>query len=308
MSFILRKIAFAVLTVAGSVTLVFLLVHLIPGDPVDNLLGEQALELDRARLRHAMRLDMPLHVQFGAFLKDVASGTLGMSYFKEGATVSSLIAGRFPRTLALGVFSMLLAVLFAVPLGVFAAVNRGGPWDAAAVVFSMAGLSLPAFFIGPALLLVFCRWLGWFAPPAADAGLHGMLLPSVTLGLGMAALLARMTRASMLEVLGQDFILAARAKGLSPAAVHFRHALKNALPPVLTVAGMQFGALLAGAVITERVFAWPGMGSLMIEAVEKRDFPVVQGCILVISACYVAVNLFTDLACAAVDPRIRDEA
>jgi peptide/nickel transport system permease protein len=307
MMFLLKKLVPAALTVFGSVTLVFLLAHVIPGDPVENLLGEQAMPLDKAKLRSALRLDLPLSAQYAAFWGDVLDGTLGRSFYREGVTVASLVAERFPRTLVLGIAAMLFAVGIAIPLGVLAAARKGGPIDMAAMVVSMAGLSLPSFFLGPILLLIFCRWLGWLPPPAAGGGLQGILLPAITLGMSMAALLSRMTRASMLDALGEGYITTARARGLSPAAVYIRHALRNALLPIVTVMGIQFGALLAGTVITERVFAWPGMGSLVVEAIEKRDFPVVQGCMLVISLCYVAVNFFTDLLYSAIDPRVRGE-
>jgi len=292
-------------TVFGSVTLVFLLVHLIPGDPVDNLLGEQALAVDKDRMRGALNLDKPLYSQYALFLGDIAGGTLGYSFFRRGETVASMIGERFPKTVILSVLAMALAVCIAIPMGVASARRKGTAIDGAAMALAMIGAALPVFFLGPLLLLVFCKWLGWLPPPAAGDSARSIILPVVTLGFGMAAILSRLTRASMIEALSQDYIVTARAKGLPERTVVFKHALRNALIPVISVMGLQFGAVLSGAIITERVFAWPGMGTLLIEAIEKRDFPVVQGCILVVSICYVAVNLATDLVCAAVDPRMR---
>jgi peptide/nickel transport system permease protein len=300
-----KKAALALLTVLGSATLVFLLVHLIPGDPVENILGEQALPADRQRLRHALHLDLPLHAQYGRFLGDIVSGTLGSSYVRRDSSVASLVAARFPRTLELAALAMLVAIALAVPLGVAAARRKGTVVDAGTMAFAMAGISLPAFVLGPLLLLLFCRLLAWFPPPAADAGFRSAILPAVTLGFSMAALLSRMTRAAMVEALSEDYVTTARAKGVPERLVVWRHAFRNALIPVVTIIGLQFGALLSGAIITERVFAWPGIGTLLIESIEKRDFPVVQGCILVIAALYVAVNLLTDVGYAAIDPRIR---
>ena len=305
MSQILKRIGLSAVTVFGSVTLVFLLVHLIPGDPVDNLLGEQALAVDKDRMRGALNLDKPLYSQYALFLGDIAGGTLGYSFFRRGETVASMIGERFPKTVILSVLAMALAVCIAIPMGVASARRKGTAIDGAAMALAMIGAALPVFFLGPLLLLVFCKWLGWLPPPAAGDSARSIILPVVTLGFGMAAILSRLTRASMIEALSQDYIVTARAKGLPERTVVFKHALRNALIPVISVMGLQFGAVLSGAIITERVFAWPGMGTLLIEAIEKRDFPVVQGCILVVSICYVAVNLATDLVCAAVDPRMR---
>jgi peptide/nickel transport system permease protein len=300
-----RKALIAVITVFGSVTLAFLLLHIIPGDPVENILGEQALAVDKARLRHTLRLDLPIHEQYADFMGDIVAGTLGRSFYREGVTVASMVRARFPSTLYLAAVAMLIAVATAIPLGVIAARRKNTAADTAAMSFAMIGISLPSFVLGPLLLLLFCKTLAWFPPPAAEPGFRSVWLPAVTLGLSMAAILSRMIRASMIEVLGEDYILAARARGVSECAVVWKHALRNALIPVVTVMGIQFGALLSGAIITERIFAWPGMGTLLIEAIEKRDFPVVQGCIVVIAAAYVVVNLLTDTVYAVIDPRIR---
>ncbi|MBI5527860.1 MAG: ABC transporter permease [Deltaproteobacteria bacterium] len=303
--FVAKKLVLSLLSVLGGVTLVFLLIHLIPGDPVENILGEQALLADKERLRHALRLDQPLHVQYGRFLGDIAGGTLGFSFVRRDSSVASLVAARFPRTLELATLAMLVAVALAVPLGVAAARRKGTAVDAGTMAFAMAGISLPSFVLGPLLLLFFCRVLAWFPPPAADAGFRSAVLPAVTLGVSMAALLSRMTRAAMVEALSEDYVTTARAKGVPERLVVWRHAWRNALIPVVTIVGLQFGALLSGAIITERVFAWPGIGTLLIESIEKRDFPVVQGCMLVIAASYVAVNLATDVIYAVIDPRVR---
>jgi peptide/nickel transport system permease protein len=218
--------------------------------------------------------------------------------------VAELLLERLPATGLLAAVSLLVALLLALPLGILAAVRRDTPWDSSAMGFSMLGVSIPNFWLGPLLILVFSLWLGWF-PVSGRNGMASVVLPALTLGTGLAAVLSRMVRSSMLEVLGEDYIRTARAKGLPDHRVVLHHALRNALLPVITLLGLQLGALLAGAVITETVFSWPGIGLLTIEAIQSRDYPVVQACVLLISLCYVCVNLLTDLAYAQVDPRIR---
>ena len=301
-----RRLLSSVVAVFGVSLLVFLLVHLIPGDPVDNLLGERADAVDKAEMRACMDLDQTLAVQFGRFLVHVADGTLGTTCPDRSRTVASLIEEALPSTVALAVSAMIVALLLALPLGLLAALRPGSALDAGATAVSLAGISMPAMWLGPLLLSIFYVSLGWFPGPADETGgLRALVLPSIMLGTHLMAMLARMTRSSLLEVLGEDYVRTARAKGLAPARVLFRHALRNALVPVITVAGIQFGSLLAGAVVTEKVFARPGIGTLLLEAISQRDYRVVQGCTLVIAVSYVTVNLLVDLAYGLADPRIR---
>jgi peptide/nickel transport system permease protein len=305
-SFVPRRLASSVVAVFGVSLLVFLLVHLIPGDPVDNLLGESAAAVDKAEMRACMDLDQPLHIQFGRFLHHVADGTLGTTCPDRTRTVASLIKEALPSTVALALAAMGVALMLALPMGLVAALKPGSALDAAATVVSLAGISMPAMWLGPLLLGIFYVSLGWLPGPADDAGgLPALVLPAIMLGTQLMAMLARMTRSSLIEVLGEDYVRTARAKGLSPGRVLFRHALRNALVPVITVAGLQFGSLLAGAVVTEKVFARPGIGTLLLEAISQRDYRVVQGCTLVIAIAYVTVNLLVDLAYGIADPRIR---
>jgi len=296
------RLGAALVVALGVCTLVFLLIHLVPGDPVEAMLGESAQPADRAALRASLGLDRPLAEQYRRYLSGLLRLDLGRS-FQDQRPVSEILGERLPATLKLATAALLLALLLAVPLGVFAARRRGSPLDAGAMAFSLIGVSMPNFWLGPLLILVFSLWLGW-TPVSGSDDPAGLVLPAVTLGTALAAILARMVRASVLEVLGEDYIRTARAKGLSEPAVLWRHALRNAWLPVLTLIGMQLGGLLGGAVITETVFAWPGVGSLLVEAIQARDFPVVQGCVLLISLVYVLVNTLTDLAYAGVDPRV----
>jgi len=296
------RLGAALVVALGVCTLVFLLIHLVPGDPVEAMLGESAQPADRAALRASLGLDRPLAEQYRRYLSGLLRLDLGRS-FQDQRPVSEILGERLPATLKLATAALLLALLLAVPLGVFAARRRGSSLDAGAMAFSLIGVSMPNFWLGPLLILVFSLWLGW-TPVSGSDDPASLVLPAVTLGTALAAILARMVRASVLEVLGEDYIRTARAKGLSEPAVLWRHALRNAWLPVLTLIGMQLGGLLGGAVITETVFAWPGVGSLLVEAIQARDFPVVQGCVLLISLVYVLVNTLTDLAYAGVDPRV----
>jgi ABC-type dipeptide/oligopeptide/nickel transport system permease component len=247
-------------------------------------------------------------VQFGRFLLHVADGSLGTTCPDRSRTVASLIADALPSTVALAIAAMIVALILALPLGVFAALRPRSALDAAATAVSLAGISMPAMWLGPLLLAIFYVQLQWLPGPADRAGLAGLILPAIMLGTHLMAMLARMTRSSLLEVLNEDYVRTAQAKGLSPAHVVTRHALRNALVPVITVAGIQFGSLLAGAVVTEKVFARPGIGTLLLEAISQRDYRVVQGCTLVIAISYVTVNLLVDLAYGLADPRIRVRA
>ena len=300
------RLASAALAVLGVSTLVFLLIHLVPGDPVEAMLGEGASPADRGALREALGLDRPLGTQYLDFLAGLTRLDLGDS-LQAQRPVADLIGERLGPTLELAAASLLLALIIAIPLGVIAAQHRGKALDSAVMGFSLLGAAIPNFWLGPMLILGFSLWLGW-TPVSGRDGWSSLVLPAITLGTGLAAVLARMVRASVLEVLGEDYVRTARAKGLGPGAVLWRHALRNAWLPILTLIGLQLGTLLAGAVITETVFAWPGIGSLLIEAIGQRDYPVVQGTVLVISVLYVAVNTLTDLAYGWIDPRVRGAA
>jgi len=287
----------------GVCTLVFSLIHLIPGDPVQVMLGEGATATDVSDLRTRLGLDRPLVNQYTQFLRHAASGDLGES-LRYREPVRSLILSRYPATLVLTGASMLLACVVAFPAGLIAAVHRGTAWDRMATTLSLLGLSLPNFWVGPLLILVFSVRLDWF-PVSGMEEPSAIVLPSVALGTALAAILARMIRASLLEEIASPYCVAAAARGLGKWRVVLRHSLRNAFVPVLTVLGLQLGVLLTGAVITETVFGWPGLGRLTIQAIETRDYPLVQGCILIIALTYVLVNLATDLAYAVFDPRVR---
>jgi len=293
----------AALAVLGVCTLVFLLIHLVPGDPVEVMLGEGASAADREALRSALGLDRPLGEQYLEYLSRLVHLDLGVSLHDQ-RPVAKLLWERAGPTLELALAALALALLIALPLGVLAAQHRGGVLDSAAMAFALIGAAIPNFWLGPLLILVFSLWLGW-TPVSGREGWGSLVLPALTLGTGLAAVLARMVRASVLEVLGEDYVRTARAKGLGPVAVLWGHALRNAWLPILTLIGLQLGALLAGAVITETVFAWPGLGSLLVEAIQQRDYPVVQGAVLLISLTYVLVNATTDLTYGLLDPRTR---
>jgi len=295
----------ALVVVLGVATLVFLLIHLVPGDPVEVMLGETAQPADAEALRNALGLNLPLYTQWLNFMGRLAVLDLGASLHTQ-RDIAALLWERMPATLLLACASLVIAMVIALPLGILAAVRRGSRWDMGAMTFSMLGISIPGFWLGPLLIMVFSLWLNWF-PVSGRSGLTSLVLPAVTLGTALAAILARMVRAALLEVLQEDYMRAARARGLSTAAVVLRHGLTNAALPIITVLGMQFGGLLAGAVITETIFSWPGIGQLTVEAIQRRDYPVVQACVLLISCGYVVVNLMTDLAYAALDPRVRLE-
>jgi peptide/nickel transport system permease protein len=302
-SYLFSRLLSAVLVVLGVVCLVFLLIHLVPGDPVEVMLGESAQAADREALRAALGLDKPILLQLLHYFEGLLQGDLGTSLHSR-RPIATLLAERLPATLELAGMALLFAIAIALPMGVIAATHRGRAADYGAMSFSLLGISIPNFWMGPMLILVFSLWLGW-TPVSGREGWASFILPSITLGTALAAVLARMVRSSLLEVLGEDFVRTARAKGLPEWQVIWRHALGNAWLPVITLLGLQLGALLGGAVITETIFSWPGIGSLMIESIQKRDYPVVQGCVLLISLSYVLVNTFTDLVYAWIDPRIR---
>jgi peptide/nickel transport system permease protein len=303
MKILIRKVALFIPVALGISTLVFFLIHLIPGDPVEIMLGEGAQEANIAELRHQMGLDRPIGIQYADFLRGLIRGDLGRS-IKTREPVGAMIRSRFPATFQLTLFSMLIAVLVAVPLGVLAAVRQYSTLDYSSMLLALLGISMPNFWLGPLLIIFFSVKLGWF-PVSGMGGLSHMILPAVTLGTAMAALLARMTRSSMLEEIRSEYVKTARARGLSEAQVIFKHTLKNAMIPVITVIGLQFGSLLTGAIITETIFSWPGIGRLLITSINTRDYPVVQGCILFIAFSYLIVNFAVDIIYSYLDPRIR---
>lgn len=303
LNYLIKRLSGAAFVLFGITTLVFLLIHIIPGDPVEVMLGETARLADREALRHALGLDLPLLQQWWQYLSGIAHFDLGQSLHTKRA-VSQLLIERLPATVLLSIISMLVAIVIALPLGVLAAVYKDTIWDRLAMMTAMLGVSIPNFVMGPVLIIIFALWLGWF-PVSGNKGISSLVLPALTLGTALAAILSRMIRASMLEVLEEDYIRAARARGLGEVRVLVIHGLRNAALPIITILGMQFGALLAGAVITETIFAWPGIGQLMIESIQKRDYPVVQACVLLISVTYVFVNLLTDLFYTRLDPRVK---
>jgi ABC-type dipeptide/oligopeptide/nickel transport system permease component len=301
--YLLNRLLLTIPVLLGVATLVFALIHLVPGDPAQAMLGEGAAPQDVAELRKNLGLDQPLTTQYVAFLRGVVSGNLGKS-FRTGQPVTTMIAERVPATIELALAAMLVAVLVAVPLGVAAAVWKGTAVDYGAMTFALAGISVPNFWSGPLLAIVFSVGLNWL-PVSGRGGIDHLVLPAASLGLALSALLARMTRASLLDELNELYVRAARARGTSRSRSIIGHALRNSLIPLVTIIALQFGAVLTGSVITETIFAWPGIGRLLIQSIGFRDYPMIQGCILLIAVTYVAVNLVTDLMYGYLDPRIR---
>lgn len=303
--YLVRRLLLTVPVLLGVATLVFALIHLVPGDPAQAMLGEGATVEEVERLRNQLGLDEPLFAQYKAFLTGLALGDLGTS-FRYGTPVTDEIRTRLPNTALLAVAAMAAAIVFAIPLGILAAVFRGTAVDHAAMTLALAGISMPNFWLGPLLAILFAVQLGWLPVSGTGSAAH-IVLPAVTLGAALSAILARMTRASLLEELRELYVLAARARGLSARRAVLRHAFRNSLIPIVTIVGLQFGAVLTGTIITETIFAWPGVGRLLIQAINFRDYPLIQGCILFISVTYVAMNLLTDLTYGYLDPRIRYE-
>ena len=285
------------------VSVVFFLIHLVPGDPVQQMLGEGAGTTNLEAARHAYGLDLPLHTQYIRYWKGMFHGDLGQS-IRFNDSVTRIVAARYPYTLRLTLASLFVAIVVSIPAGVRSA-QRRNRWDDRLLGFvSLLGLSFPNFALGPILILFFAIKLGWL-PVSGSGSLAHLVLPAITMGGALAAILTRMVRTAMLEELSQDYVRTARAKGLPERTVVYRHALRNAMIPILTVIGLQFGALLAGAVVTETIFSGPGVGRLLVQAISNRDYYLVEGCILAIGLTYLAVNLLTDLLYTAVNPRIR---
>jgi peptide/nickel transport system permease protein len=303
--FLLRRLLLTIPVLLGVATLVFSLIHLVPGDPAQAMLGDGASPEDIAQLRDRLGLNQPLLEQYWAYLSGLARGDLGTS-LRTSQPVLVLLGERVRATVELGLAAMGVALLLALPLGVVAAVWRGGPIDQGAMTLALLGISIPNFWLGPMLALLFSVELGWLPVSGRGTPAH-LVLPALTLGAALAAILARMTRASVLDELGELYVQAARARGVSRIRAVTAHALRNSLIPIVTIVGLQFGAVLTGAVITETIFAWPGIGRLLVQSIGFRDYPTIQGCILLIAVTYVAMNLITDVLYGFLDPRIRFE-
>ncbi|MBX5446180.1 ABC transporter permease [Sphaerobacter sp.] len=299
-----KRLLLAIPTIMLTSIVVFLMLYLIPGDPASIYLGDKTATPERlAEMRHIMGLDRPLYVQYGDFVWKALHGDLGRS-LQTGQPVSKEIRDRLPNTAALAIAAMALAIVVGVGLGILSGLNRNSWLDTVSMSVALVGVSVPIFWLALLLIMLFAVRLQWF-PATSQPGLRGLVLPAVSLALLSAATLARLVRSSILEVLQQEYLTTARAKGLRRAAVVLRHAIPNALIPVITVIGLQFGSLLSGAVITETVFARPGLGKLVVDSIQNKDFPVVQGVILVLATIYVVINLLVDVAYAVIDPRIR---
>ena len=301
--YLLRRLALAMVALWGVVTLVFLLIHLSPGDPVESMLGEGARPAEIAAMRRSLGLDLSLPQQYQRYWRDLFHLELGVS-FRTGEPAAGALAESYPATLRLTLSSLLIGVILALPLGVLAARKPGGALDTTLSALSLLGISIPHFVLGPMLIIALA--INWPLFPVSGMGTWAhLVLPSVTLGTALAAVLMRMVRSSMINELSRPYIVTARAKGLSRHRVVYLHALKNGLMPVVTVLGLQFGGLLAGAIITETIFSWQGIGRLMVQSIQSRDYPLIQACILGISVTYLLINLLTDLAYSLLDPRVR---
>jgi len=303
LNYIIKRLFGAIFVLFSISTIVFFLIHIIPGDPVEVMLGETATATDREALRHSLGLDLPIIQQWFLYLHGFFHFDLGASLHSK-QLVSQLLLEHISPTLILSFASLFIAIIISVPLGILSAVYKDSIWDRLSMMTAILGISIPNFVMGPLLILIFSLWLGWF-PVSGNEGISSLILPALTLGTALAAILSRMIRSSMIEILQEDYIRSVRARGLTEFNILIYHALRNALLPVVTILGMQLGTLLAGAVITETIFSWPGIGQLMIESIQKRDYPVVQGCVILISFTYVLINLIADFVCVSLDPRIR---
>jgi len=301
-AFIFRRILLAIPTLVGVLIVAFLLLYVAPGDPVQAMVGERADSATIARLREELRLNDPLPVQFGHYVGGVVKADLGRSYITNRPIIKDVLE-RFPKTLQLAGAAMLLATICGVTLGILSARNPGGIVDRIGLIVAYLGISFPVYWVGLLLILLFAVTLHWL-PPSGFGGLRYLVLPAIALGMRSIAFLARMTRSSMLDSLGADYVRTARAKGLGERVVVWRHALRNALIPVITVLGLDFGSYLTGSILTETVFSWPGLGRYVVNAIGRRDLPAIQGSVLFLSVVFVLVNLLTDLAYAKADPRV----
>jgi peptide/nickel transport system permease protein len=302
--FVLRRLLALVPVGLGVVAVVSLLIHVVPGDPADAILGAYATDTEKAELRHTMGLDQPFGAQLVGYYGRLAHGDLGTSLVSR-QPVAALIAERVRPTAELALAAMTVALLVSLPLGLISALRAGRPLDYAAMGFALTGIAIPNFWLGPMLVLLFALKLGWLPVSERGPELRYYVLPALSMGFALAAILSRMTRNATLDNLREDYVRTARAKGAPEALVVLKHVLRNAALPLVTVVGLQFGVLLTGAIITERVFDWPGLGSLILDGINNRDYPLVQGCVLVFSATYLVVNLLTDLTYAVIDPRIK---
>lgn len=302
--YLIRRILQVIPITFGILTLIFSLIHLIPGDPAVQIAGENARASDVQRVREQLGLDRPLWEQYVSYLSDLARGDLGTS-FRTGSKVSEEIWARYPATLQLAMGGMIVALMVAFPLGIISAIYRNSWIDNVARFFALVGVSMPSFWFGPLLIIAFSIQLHWFPVSGRDEGLRSLVLPSMTMGLALAAILTRMIRVSLAEEMNQLYVTTALSKGVTKQTAIFKHALRNALIPVITVVGLQFGSLLTGAIITEQIFSWPGLGRLLITSITSRDYPQVQASILIIALTYIFVNLITDLVYSLVDPRIQ---
>jgi peptide/nickel transport system permease protein len=301
--FLIKKLSSFVTVIFGVLLLTFLLIHLVPGDPVEVMLGESASVADRDQLRAELGLNQPLIQQFGSYLSRLGHGDFGNSIHTKQPIID-MLKTRYPATLKLAILSLLIGLSIGIPLGIYAALKANHWQDFVVTIVSVRLSAMPAFWLGPILMLVFAVWLGWLPVSGMESN-TSIILPAITLGFGLSAILTRMTRTSLLEVLNDDYIRTARAKGLSERTVIIRHALRAALLPIITIVGLQMGSLLAGTVITETVFSWDGIGRLLVESIEKRDYPVTQACVLVVALSYVLVNLATDMLYRFADPRVK---
>ncbi len=302
LSFVARRLLLAVPTLLGVLVVVFLLIYVAPGDPVQEMVGERADAETIARLRAELRLDDPLHVQFGHYAAGVVRGDLGRSYITNRPILQDLLE-RFPMTLQLAGAAMLLAAVTGILIGIVTAQRPGGWLDRIALGGTYLGISFPVYWVGLILILVFAVQLRWL-PPSGSGGIEYLILPAFALGMRSIAFLARVTRSAMLDVLGSDLVRTARAKGLGERVVVTRHALRNALIPIITVLGLDFGYYLTGSILTETIFSWPGLGRYVVNAITRRDLPAIQGAVLFLSVVFVLVNLVTDLLYAKADPRV----
>ncbi|MCX7186215.1 MAG: nickel ABC transporter permease [Methylophilaceae bacterium] len=299
----IKRLSGLFIVIFGVLLLTFLLIHVVPGDPVEVMLGDSATQADRSQLRIELGLERPLAQQFAIYLTKIAQGDFGQSIHTK-TPIANLIKTRYPATLKLATLALLIGLTIGVPLGIYAALKAGQWQDLVVTLVSVRLSAMPAFWLGPILMLVFAVYFGWFPVSGMESN-TSIILPALTLGLGLSAILTRMTRTSLLEVLNDDYIRTARAKGLSESTVILRHALRAALLPIITIVGLQMGSLLAGTVITETIFSWDGIGRLLVESIEKRDYPVTQACVLVVALSYVLVNQVTDLVYRLADPRVK---